>query len=196
METQKTFAGIKGGTAGGLYIGHGHMDMGTFSFYANDVQWTIDIGAENFNVPGFWSGETIDAPRWQYYRQRAEGHNCFIVAPDKNSEFDLGYVSFARCESKPMGALCTMDLTGVNYGKAKTAKRGMYFADKRKSLVIRDEVTPAKECTMYWFMHTLQSAEISDDGKTVILREEGNPENYVTLEFMIKSYQKKNINLQ
>lgn len=183
-EIQQTFAGIKGGTAGGLYIGHGHMDMGTFSFYANNVQWTIDIGAENFNVPGFWSGEQIDSPRWQYYRQRAEGHNCFIVAPDKNSEYDLGYVSFTRYESKPQGALCAMDMTDVNYGKAKKAKRGMYFADQRKSLVIRDEVMPAKECTMYWFMHTLQDVEVLEDRKTVILKEKGNPTNYVTLDFV------------
>ena len=181
---QTAFAGIKGGTAGGLYIGHGHLDLGTFTFYANSTQWTHDFSSEDYNVPGYWSGENIDSLRWQYYRTRAEGHNCFIVDPDYNAEYNIGFAPVTKLEQKPRGVIGIIDMTEVNYGKVASAKRGFYFADDRRSIVIRDEVVPNKESTMYWFMHTMQEAKVEPDGKTVTLTQKGNPLNTLKLEFM------------
>lgn len=181
-DKETTFAAIKGWAPD---LGHGHMDMGAFTFFANNCQWTIDYGSEDYNVPGYWSGATIDALRWQYYRVRAEGHNTMVIDPDYNAEYDPAHgVYFTKLEQKPRGVIGIMDLTESSYGKVDSYRRGMYFADDRRSMVIRDEVVPNKESTMYWFMHTKQDAKISDDGKSVILTQTGNPLNYLTVDFV------------
>lgn len=177
----EVFAGVKGYVKD---LGHGHLDHGAFMFYSCGTQWTHDFGSENYNVPGYWAGETPDAARWQYYRVRAEGHNTLIINPDQDAEFDPASTAyFVKLETKPRGVIGVVDLTDANMGKAKSVQRGVYFAEDRRSLVIRDEIVTKNESTMYWFLHTQQNAELTADGKGVILTDKNNSLNYVNLDF-------------
>ncbi len=66
-DPKTTYIGFKGGSA---KAHHGHLDMGSFVMDALGQRWAIDLGAGNYNLPGY-SG----AMRWNYYRTRTEGHN-------------------------------------------------------------------------------------------------------------------------
>ncbi|MBO5370123.1 MAG: heparinase II/III family protein, partial [Clostridia bacterium] len=163
----KAFAGIKGFE---VDVGHGHLDHGSFMFYSGGTRWTHDFSNENYNLPGYWQGATHKDPRWQYYRVRGEGHNTLIINPDEYGEFDPSKrARFIRYESKPNGVIGVIDTTEANMGKAKKVQRGVYFADNRRSLVVRDEIQTNGECTMYWFLHTQQNAKLTHDGKGVIM---------------------------
>ncbi|MBR5508312.1 MAG: heparinase II/III family protein [Clostridia bacterium] len=179
---QTTFAAIKGRSPD---LGHGHLDSGTFAFFANGVRWTYEYGKEDYNLPGYWNGENRTSPRWQYFRLRAEGHNCLIINPDQYGEFDPQSTSpIVETKSGENGAIAIVDMTDAYMGKAKSARRGAFLTDKRKSLVIRDEVVLNNESTLYWFMQTDQEAVLTSDSKGIILKQKNNPSNYVTLTFV------------
>lgn len=173
------FFGAKGGFAADA---HGHMDMGTFTYFADGVQWLCDYGAENYNLPGFWSGGSKDSMRWQYFAMRAEAHNCLIINPDENGEYDpMAKAKFVRYENSEDGIIAVLDMTPVHDGKAESAKRGYFFTDNRQSLVVRDEVVVSEKSDIYFFLQTAQ--KVSINGNTVTITSKSDSSKSITVEF-------------
>lgn len=179
---QTTFAAMKGFVPD---YGHGHLDSGTFAFFANGVRWTYEYGSENYNLPGYWVGDLYTSPRWQYFRLRAEGHNCLVINPDEYGEYDPGAVArFERVESGVDSAVGVLDMTASHRGKAVSAKRGIHLTDNRKSMVIRDEVTLSENSTLYWFMHTDQNVSVNETGTGLVLTSASDPGNALYIDFV------------
>ena len=63
-----------------------------------------------------------------------------------------------------------LDLTDANSRDVTDYKRGYYFGDNRKSLVVRDELILKEDnSTLYWSMHTLAEIAIDEDKKGATL---------------------------
>src|SRR5262249_44702003 len=45
------FVGFK---AGDSKVNHSHLDLGTFVLDAMGSRWAVDLGADNYNLPGYW----------------------------------------------------------------------------------------------------------------------------------------------
>ncbi len=71
-EPTAAWLAIKGGTPA---ASHGHMDAGSFVFEAAGERWLHDLGAENYNLPGYFG-----AKRWEYYRLQNRSHNTLEIA--------------------------------------------------------------------------------------------------------------------
>jgi hypothetical protein len=84
---QALFVGFK---AGDNKANHSHLDLGSFVFDAAGVRWAMDLGADDYNLPGYFGGK-----RWNYYRLRAEGQNTPVINPDATRTRRLAYRSFA-----------------------------------------------------------------------------------------------------
>ena len=69
-------------------------------------------------------------------------------------------------ESKPRGSIVTVDMTELLEDNVTSAKRGFFFTDNRKSLVVRDEIDLRGQSDLYWFMITDADAQIDDSGAT------------------------------
>ena len=65
------FVGFKGGDN---KVNHSHADLGTFVLDAMGYRWAMDLGPDDYNLPGYFGKE-----RWNYYRLRTEGHNTLVV---------------------------------------------------------------------------------------------------------------------
>jgi len=70
------YVGVK---AGSPSINHGHMDVGSFVFEADGVNWAIDMGGEEYNSletrgVELW-GSKQDAQRWDVFRYNNLAHN-------------------------------------------------------------------------------------------------------------------------
>ena len=80
---QALFVGFK---AGDNKANHSHLDLGSFVFDAAGVRWATDLGADNYNLPGYFSSLPgySTGPRWNYYRLRAEGHNTLVINPGEH----------------------------------------------------------------------------------------------------------------
>lgn len=173
------FVGAKGGTPG---MAHGHMDIGDFAYYANGAMWTGYLGGEDYNLPGYWDYND-ESFRWSYYGLRAEAKNCLVIDPDEYGGFKSeAKAEFIKYESKNRGTIAVLDMTD-SYGldKVSHAKRGFFFTDERRSLVVRDEMKLNGNSELYWFMQTAQNVEVIGD--TVVLSQKDSPSNKVVITF-------------
>ena len=96
---QALFVGFK---AGDNKANHSHLDLGSFVFDAAGVRWAMDLGADDYNLPGYFGGQ-----RWNYYRLRAEGHNTLVINPGGTPDQDpAASTRITRFESTPEPGVC------------------------------------------------------------------------------------------
>ena len=169
----QVFAGIK---AGDTVYEHSHLDSGSFVLDANGKRWAFDLGKEDYNL--YYTYNV-----WDLFRLRAESHNTMLINPSK----DPGYVLGSRAdvlsfESKPKGAITKINMGEVLGNNVSSAKRGYFFTDERRSLVVRDEMQIPKQSDMYWLMYIDSDAEIN--GNTVILTDKENIDRKLKVEFI------------
>jgi hypothetical protein len=62
---------IKGGTGA---ASHGHLDAGSFIYEALGVRWCVDLGSDNYNMPGYFGSK-----RWSYFRLNNRSHNTLVI---------------------------------------------------------------------------------------------------------------------
>ena len=54
---------------------HGDLDAGTFVLEMGGQRWAIDLGSENYAVPGYWNKVSAHGARYGYYRKGTRGQN-------------------------------------------------------------------------------------------------------------------------
>ncbi len=126
---------------------HSHLDCGSFVLDWNGYRWANDLGADNYNLPGY---------QFNAYRTRAEGHNTLVINPDGGNDQE----TYHNTPVTEMNLNCDTpyaitDLTDAYKSKAASVRRGFMLDDNRRSIVIRDEIDlKTDNSDIYWFMHT------------------------------------------
>jgi hypothetical protein len=162
---QALFVGFK---AGDNKANHSHLDLGSFVFDAAGVRWAMDLGSDDYNLPGYFGGQ-----RWNYYRLRAEGQNTLVINPGQGPDQDpAANTRIVRFESKAARHFAIADLTPAYRKNARRVWRGIALLDHDKVLV-QDEIQADKPIELWWFMHTQASLRIEDDGRTAALQQGG-----------------------
>ena len=87
------FVGVK---AGYNQVNHGHLDLGNFELDALGERWARDIGSDDYNLPGYWSGGR-GGKRWSYYRLGSESHNVCMLG---GAQQDPRQVEVHQCEDE------------------------------------------------------------------------------------------------
>lgn len=164
-NSKALFVGFK---AGDNKANHSHLDLGSFVFDALGARWAVDLGADDYNLPGYFGGK-----RWDYYRLRAEGQNTLVInpgkAPDQDPKADTRIVRF---DTKPQKAFAIADLTPAYKEHARRVWRGLAMFDRNRVLV-QDEIQAANPADVWWFMHTAAAIKIEQEGRTAILSQAG-----------------------
>lgn len=164
-DPEALFIGFK---AGDNRANHSHLDLGSFVFDAAGARWAMDLGSDNYNLPGYFGSR-----RWTYYRLRAEGHNTLVINPDQDPDQDpAAKARIIHFESRPERAFAIADLTDAYRTNARKVWRGIALLDRNK-LLVQDEINADKPVELWWFMHTRASARIGSDGRTANLRLDG-----------------------
>jgi hypothetical protein len=162
---QALFVGFK---AGDNPANHSHLDLGSFVFDAVGVRWAMDLGADDYNLPGYFGGQRRD-----YYRLRAEGHNTLVFNPGRTPDQDpAARARITRFESRPERAFAIADLTPAYAKNARRVWRGIALLDREKVLV-QDEIQADRPSELWWFMHTATGVRIEDGGRAASLRQAG-----------------------
>lgn len=170
----QVFVGIK---AGDTDYAHSHLDPGSFVFDAQGKRWAFDLGKDDYNLE-------YNYDKWDIFRRRPESHNTLLINPGA----EPGYVVGSRAnvlsyESKPKGVITTIDMTPLYGDMVNAAKRGFFFTDERRSLVVRDEVDFRNQSDAYWLMYIDSDVEINNDN-TVILTDKETPDRKLKIEFL------------
>ncbi len=160
-DPQGVFVGFK---AGDNRAGHSHLDLGTFILEAEGVRWALDLGKDDYHLPGYF-----EENRWDYYRRRAEGHNTLVINPGPGPDQDPeAAAAIVRFRSNPGSALAIADLTPAYARQVKRARRGLALRDRRQ-LLIQDEIQAEKPVEVQWAMHTAAKVHLSQDQRTASL---------------------------
>jgi len=159
------FVGFK---AGDNKANHSHLDLGSFVFDALGARWAMDLGSDDYNLPGYFG-----AQRFTYYRLRAEGQNTLLINPGMGPDQDpAAAAKIIRFQSKPESAYAISDLTAAYKQNARKVWRGIAIPERNK-LLVQDEIQTDKPAEVWWFMHTPAAMRIEDDGRTAILKQVG-----------------------
>lgn len=162
------FVGFKGGDTD---ASHAHLDIGSFLLEADGVRWAIELGREDYNVPGYFM---MDTDRWLYYRTRAEGQNTLVIGATETPDQSIEAVSrIARFASSPEHAFAVADLTPAYADHVSKAERGMAVLDGRTKVLVQDEVVSDDPFDAWWFMHTRAEVHLSRDSTAAVLRQDG-----------------------
>jgi len=160
------YVAAKGGR---IDVGHGQMDFGSFVLDAEGVRWVIDLGRDDYNLPGYFVAHP-DGPRWTYYRNRAEGHNTLVIDPDGGLDQHLDApvpVSLNEGEF-----IATLELHQA-YGRPVT-RRLQLDCDHNLVRVIDTLHESGEPCRdVWWFAHTMAQVELIDQGRSALLTQQG-----------------------
>jgi Heparinase II/III-like protein/Domain of unknown function (DUF4962) len=146
------YVGFKGGDNS---ANHAHLDLGTFVLDALGQRWAMELGSDDYNLPGYFG-----AQRWNYYRLRTEGQNTLTI----NNENQPVHVKspIIRFTSRDGWASAIADLTDA-YPKAERAWRGMAMIGRRRVL-LQDELDLREPSEVTWNFHTPAEVQIVSDG--------------------------------
>ncbi|NUQ65582.1 MAG: heparinase II/III family protein [Pirellulales bacterium] len=162
---EATYVGIQ---AGSNQVNHNHLDLGSFVLDAVGQRWAVDLGGDNYNLPGYFGDK-----RYTYYRLRAEGHNTLVLHPAEGPDQDpKAAARIARFVSEPSRAFAVADLTPAYAKHADRVERGIALLDRRRVL-LQDEVEARQPVDLWWFMHTAAAVQIGADGRGAVLEQEG-----------------------
>jgi len=156
-----TFVGFKGGDND---ANHSHLDLGTFVLDALGKRWAVDLGPDDYNLPGYFGAE-----RYTYYRLATRSHNTLCFGGENQARHAKApIVSFT---SRPQRACAVADLTAAYAGHAESVRRGVALVERR-AVLVQDEITPKDgESEVTWRM--LTPAEIELDGARAVLSLDG-----------------------
>lgn len=153
------WVGFKGGNN---KANHSHLDLGTFNLDALGQRWALDLGGDNYNLPGYFGKE-----RWTYYRLRTEGHNTLTV--DDENQDPAAKAPMIAFKGDSARSYAVADVTAAYGKKLSYWHRGVALEGGRVTVV--DEVAAKSPVKVTWHFHTPAKVQIAADGKSALLTE-------------------------
>jgi hypothetical protein len=160
---QASFVGAKGGDNS---LSHAHQDVGSFVFDARGVRWAVDLGPDNYNLPGYWDNKE-NGERWKIFRLHALSHNTLTIGG--RYQRIPGLNSITRADFSGSSPIAVIDMSAAYKNQASSVKRGFRFIG-REDLLIQDEISGAVS-PVRWTMMT--GANISLQGSRAELSQAG-----------------------
>jgi len=170
QDRNAAYAGFKGGSNA---ASHAHLDLGNFVFDLNGQRWALDLGPDDYNLPGYFGKQ-----RWDYYRLRSEGHNTLTLGSrNQNLKAEAPLLAFA---SSPERAFAVADLSQAYQPEVTRVHRGLALL-QRRHLLIQDEVEMPSggngDEPLRWNFHTRAEielhgaqAQLSQGGQRLVAR--------------------------
>ena len=174
------YLGLKGGSA---QIDHGHLDVGSFLFEADNIRWALDLGQENYTNLEKAGLQLWGRQRWDIFRHHNFSHNVITINdklqdPKGHADFDL----FSVCDSQMTAGL---DLTGQHHNWVKSIRREASLVDKRY-VVITDSIETYNQYTKAtWNMATEAETMTPLSDHIAVLEKEGK-KLYIVVDSPVK----------
>ena len=155
--------------AGSNRVNHGHLDLGSFMIDADGERWAVDLGPDDYDLPGYWDGVRVTSSRWRYFRLNNRSHNTLFPGDTLQSpDADGPIVAWG---STPERAFALADLTSAYPTKAHRFRRGVALLDRSRVLVQDEVEKPTSATPLTWQM--LTGARVALDGRKANLTQNG-----------------------
>lgn len=156
-DPDAVYVGFKGGDNA---ANHSHLDLGTFVLDARGERWALDLGPDEYNLPGYFG-----KLRYTYYRLRTEGHNTLTI--DGENQPERATAPLVAYSSTLERAFAVADLSAAYAPKVKQARRGVALLNRRQVLV-QDEVETTGAADLVWNFHTRARVELKGSRATLM----------------------------
>jgi hypothetical protein len=156
------YLAIKGGNISGNGTGsssrpedailHIQADAGSFIIDGARHRWIIDLGSDDYDLPGYFDhgADSKSGPRWRYYRAQTAGHNTLVI--DGRNQIPNARAPIVDNCVDGNCKWAVFDLSAA-YGKpAGSIRRGAALIGRQA--LIQDEVGPDVCGTIVWTVHT------------------------------------------
>ncbi|MBC7785434.1 MAG: heparinase II/III family protein [Burkholderiales bacterium] len=160
-----TFLALKGGDSA---FNHTHLDHGTFVLDMLGQRFAGELGADNYDLPGYLGPRRAD-----YLRSSTAGQNTLVIG-DASQPLDARS-RITRVDEEERTV--RLDLTGAYPGTRSVTRSA---AIKHDTVTLTDEIELDESASIIWHMHT--SAEVKIDGQRVLLTSSGK-----TVELLVLS---------
>ena len=165
-DPKALWTGLK---AGSNRVNHGHLDLGSFMIDADGERWAVDLGPDDYDLPGYWDGVRVTSSRWRYFRLNNLSHNTLFPGDTLHSpDADGPIVAWG---STPERAFALADLTSAYPTKAHRFRRGVALLDRSRVLVQDEVEKPTSATPLTWQM--LTGARVALDGRKANLTQNG-----------------------
>lgn len=154
--------------AGFNQVNHGHLDLGTFVLDALGHRWALDLGSDDYNLDGYWDRKE-GGKRWQYYRLNSLSHNIPLI--NNQNQLANGTAKIVKFRSNPDNALAVIDMTSAYKDTASKVRRTIKMIDNRKSVIVEDEFTLTKPCSITWAMTTKAAIKTQGNIATLTIKD-------------------------
>jgi len=161
-DPEALFVGVK---AGYNQVNHGHLDLGNFELDALGVRWARDLGADNYNLPGYWSGKR-GGTRWSYYRLNSASHNICMLGGE--GQDPMARSSFVSTKLNGTTPVAVVKLTDAYEKFVNAAFRGVAMIQGRRAVLVQDEFDIKAPCEVAWGMTTDAQIDISEASRAVL----------------------------
>lgn len=159
-DPDAVFVGFKGGDN---RVNHGQLDLGSFVLDALGERWAVDLGPDDYNIPGYFGKQ-----RWSYYRNMTAGHNTLLINRENQPESATAAIVAFGDKAACSGAIA--DLSN-GYPSCERVQRGIALID-RQTVLVQDELESDAPVDVEWRMHT--HADVQITGGSAVLLQNGN----------------------
>ena len=161
-EPDAPYVGVKAGQNG---VSHAHLDLGSFVFDALGERWVHEIGADDYNLPGFFGKK-----RYEYYRVRAEGQNTLVINPAmaQPDQDQKAFCKIISCQTQRRTTRIQADLTAA-YATHDAKRVIRTFSLAPSGLTITDQIELNKAGEVWWFCHVYDKVTIADDRRSATI---------------------------
>lgn len=147
--------------AGDNAANHSNLDIGTFVLDAGGERFAVDLGPDDYSLPGYFSADR----RYGYYRMGTRGQNTVLIdGANQSAKAKARIVGFRSDEDF---ARAVADLSPA-YSGARSVRRGVALI-RRRVTVIADEIEVPAGRKLRRQMHT--RAAIRTDGASAELKQ-------------------------
>jgi len=151
-DRNAVYVGIKGGDN---RANHSHLDLGSFVMDALGYRWAVDLGPDDYNLPGYFGNK-----RWTYYRLRTESHNTLTL--DGENQSPDGKAPVVAYMSGTDRSHVVIDLSHGYRNQAGKVMRGLAVLN-RSAVLVQDEIEAAQPVAVVWNFLTPAKIEIAGD---------------------------------
>lgn len=120
---------------------HSHLDLGSFVLEKGGVRWAVDLGSDDYNMPGYFGKE-----RFTYYRLKTESHNTVTI--DGDSQYYKGKAPMQMREGAAV-----IDLSQTYPGKLTSWTRTVRIAGGDTAVIV-DDIAAERPVDAVWGMIT------------------------------------------
>lgn len=175
-----SFLGFKAGTPS---ANHGHMDVGSFIFEADNVRWALDLGGENYNSletkgVDLWNMKQ-NSQRWDVYRYCTTSHNTLSF--NDKPQLVAGKAPMLDAGEKDNYMYAVSDLSPVYADQIPGVKRAVSLVNKDYA-VIQDLYTTGNRFTKAGWHMVTEASKITILSENTALLESGDKKLYVKIE--------------